>query len=146
MNKKFYGLMMGAALIATLTACGGQAQEPNTQDDISAVESGPKITDMNEGTVTETHKLATVDRSENEPTESLYHKKGKDEQGETCYVLKDAESGQPLYLPLHGTVVYTMDEGEPYAEKILIQYKADGESVEESQWRIYVSANNEKTE
>lgn len=96
-----------------------------------------EVTNISDEKVAMTASLGLVTYNENEEKLNDYYKKGTDKEGNLCYVLN--ADGKELYIPLDSTVIYTMESGDPYVEKVTFSYDIDGEKVETEQYRVYVS-------
>lgn len=145
MNKKsIMAILLGMTMAASMVGCtsSGPNQPTASGNGSEVVENGPNITDMSEEKVVETHKLKEVSYGEGETPANPFYKKGNDPDGNVCYIVSYQDGDGEVYLPLDGTVIYTMSDEESYMEKVSYSYKIDGEQVEEEQNRLYINTGS----
>lgn len=101
--------------------------------DVPAIE----ISDMDEGTVEVHENLLPLDADEENLTHSYYNRE-TDEDGNSVYVVKQSSNNAYVNLPTSETVLYTISEGENYYEKVVYQYKENGEEKMMTQYQLYI--------
>lgn len=118
------------ALSGLVTGCS-MVGKGDSSDSVS------EVTNISDEEIVMTASLDLVTYNSGEEKLNEYYKKSTDKEGNLCYVLN--ADGKEMYVPLDNTVVYTMESGDPYIEKVTFSYDVDGENVETEQYRIYVS-------
>lgn len=96
-----------------------------------------EVTNISDEEIVMTASLDLVTYNSGEEKLNEYYKKGTDKEGNLCYILN--ADGKEMYVPLDSTVVYTMESGDPYIEKVTFSYDVDGEKIGTEQYRVYVS-------
>ena len=135
--KKFLSILTLAVIFAlTLAGCGdkagGGANDPEPLSPPTSTDTG---TDTDTETETEFHKVLTpLKYREGETVENLYYKTVF-AGDEVYYEVQPDGEAEPLRVRVADTVIYGIDEGENYIEKVTL--KLD-ESTEIPQYQINV--------
>ena len=124
MKKKcLFALTLSLIFILALAGCGGKDSPGGQTDDNDASLIPPAKVEME----TEFRKaLAPLKYREEEMVEGLYHKTVYAD-GEAYYEVQPDGESEPLRIPVSDTVIYDINEGENYIEKVTLK---PGESRE----------------
>lgn len=137
MKKKcLFALTLSLIFILALVGCGGKDSPGGLTDDGDASLIPPAKVE----TETEFHKaLAPLKYREEETVEGLYHKTVYAD-GEAYYEVQPDGEGEPLRVPVSDTVIYGIDEGENYIEKVTLKLD-DGAEIPQYQLNVQLSGD-----
>lgn len=137
--KKFILLFTMIMMVLVLAACG----DNEAKNDAKAP---GVITDLEMSEVSEPQYINPLEFDADETVESLYYKRTANDAGESMYMVERADDGEPVYMPVTETVIYTSNEDAGYYQEITLTYKQDGEPMEKKQYQIYVSVPDDENE
>lgn len=133
-KKLLFTLTLSLLFILALAGCGGK-DVPNSESDGSGAAPIPPAKVETE---TEFHKtLVPLKYREEEAVEGLYHKTVY-AGGEAYYEVQPDGESDPLRVPVSETVIYGIDEGENYIEKVTLKLD-DGTEIPQYQLNVQLS-------
>lgn len=134
-KRMMASLMLAAMLAAGMTGCSNE--QADGQDNLS-------VSDVSDDEVLMTEPLAPINYEEGDLVENEYYKRGSGSDGTACYFVQVEGQEGELEIPMDNTVIYQMEEGEPYIEQVKFSYTDNetGETVEQEQYRIYVVSSS----
>ena len=124
-------------MVFALVACGNDTSKDN--------DSGV-ITDLDISEVSEPQYINQLEFTAGETIENPYYKRTANDTGESMYMVERADNGEPVYMPVTETVIYTSNDDAVYYQEITMTYKQDGEPMEKKQYQIYISVPEENEE
>ena len=136
--------MAGCSNKSDTAAASSLANTSASEDnDTAATDPAPMVVEnMEESVVGDKINLTTVELEEGESylNGSEYIKRSLDESGSSVYVVKNADTGEEIEIPMDNTVSYSSEDvDQPYMEKIELSYTVNGEPTTEEQYRVYTS-------
>ena len=137
MKKKcLFALTLSLIVILALAGCGGKDSPGGQTDDNDASLIPPAKVEME----TEFRKaLAPLKYREEEMVEGLYHKTVYAD-GEAYYEVQPDGESEPLRIPVSDTVIYDINEGENYIEKVTLKLD-DGTEIPQYQLNVQLSGS-----
>lgn len=133
-KKLLFALTLSLLFILALTGCGGKDNSDGQTGDNDA----SLIPSVKVETETEFHKALTpLKYREEETVEGLYHKTVYAD-GEAYYEVQPDGESEPLRVPVSETVIYGIDEGENYIEKVTLKLD-DGTEIPQYQLNVQLS-------
>lgn len=137
MKKKcLFALTLSLIFILALAGCGGKDSPGGQTDDNDASLIPPAKVEME----TEFRKaLAPLKYREEEMVEGLYHKTVYAD-GEAYYEVQPDGESEPLRIPVSDTVIYDINEGENYIEKVTLKLD-DGVEIPQYQLNVQLSSD-----
>lgn len=135
-KKLLFTLTLSLFFILALTGCGGKDDSAGqTGGDYASLISPAKVE-----IETEFHKALTpLKYREEETVEGLYHKTVYAD-GDAYYEVQPDGESEPLRVPVSETVIYGIDEGENYIEKVTLKLD-DGEEIPQYQLNVQLSGS-----
>ena len=133
-KKLLFTLTLSLLFILALTGCGGKDDSAGQLggNDASLIPPAKMETE------TEFHKTLTpLKYREEETVEGLYHKTVYAD-GEAYYEVQPDGETEPLRVPVSETVIYGIDEGENYIEKVTLKLD-DGTEIPQYQLNVQLS-------
>lgn len=102
----------------------------------------PRVTDVSQSDAEVHVVLRELDFGEGIEAENRYYRTVTDESGLACYEIQPADSDEPVFVPMASTVIYMTEQDasdvDAYYEQITLTYLLDGESVQSTQYQIFV--------
>lgn len=149
-------IITGLVALMVVLAMAGCSNKSDTAEDSSltntsvsedngtaTADTTPMVVEnMKESVVGDKINLSPVELNESESylNGSEYIKRSLDESGSSVYVVKDADTGEEMQIPMDNTVSYSSEDvDQPYMEKIELSYTVNGEPTTEEQYRVYTS-------
>lgn len=133
-KKLLFALTLSLLFILALTGCGGK----DDSNDQTGGNDASLIPPAKVETETEFHKTLTpLKYREEETVEGLYHKTVYAD-GEAYYEVQPDGESEPLRVPVSETVIYGIDEGENYIEKVTLKLD-DGTEIPQYQLNVQLS-------
>lgn len=150
MNKKTIALLlMIAALMLLLTACNTplkpSLEVPDASDGIE--ESQPPMVNADsienfEAGSAEMHEpILPLEFKDGEVVDNPYYKKTTNEEGTPCYMVMNASTNQPVYMPMGETVIYSGEDEDCFYERYTFTYEQNGEYRSTTQYQLHVNSN-----
>lgn len=149
-------IITGLVALMVVLAMAGCSNKSDTAEDSSLTNTSASddngtatadttpmvVENMKESVVGDKINLSPVELNEGESclNGSEYIKRSLDESGSSVYVVKDADTGEEMQIPMDNTVSYSSEDvDQPYMEKIELSYTVNGEPTTEEQYRVYTS-------
>ncbi len=151
--KKWLSVILAAVLALALCACNGasgDSGDPSPEDGLQSGDSGTVeftgpsdgITDTSFGEPSGRKDLSAQEFAPGEQIDNLFYKRATNPDDNTpAYLVTDTD-GNDEYLPMGKTVIY-VDENlndAAYYERVPLEYKLNGETVQDYQYQLTTSA------
>ena len=142
MKKVIKTITAMLSLLLVLSACYGPVTptaDPENTESVAETTELPTLSDFTTGDVEVHEVLLPWDWQEGEHIDNLYYKRTTNDAGEAVYAVLQASNGQPFYLPMGSTVMYTGEYPECFFERYTVTYKEDGVDKSFVQYQLYIS-------
>lgn len=157
--KKIIVALMMAILVLALVACNNTNNQGDNADqpkDSVSIKSDPaadgadnannediSVSNISDEKVLMTEDLQQVTYNEGEEQVNPFYKKGVDEDGNACYVVRLAGQDTDTNIPMDNTVIYSMEEGTSHIEKVGFSYEMGDEVMNVEQYRLHINLAQE---
>ena len=160
--KKIIVALMMAILVLALVACNntnnqsGNSDQPEGPVSIASDSSADgvdgadtannediSVSNISDEKVLMTEDLQQVTYNEGEEQVNPFYKKGVDEDGNACYVVRLAGQDTDTNIPMDNTVIYSMEEGTSHIEKVGFSYEMGDEVMNVEQYRLHINLAQE---
>jgi len=148
-KKNVLLLLIIAVLMLCLIACDVKTStetaslavpDPSKAVQESVVPDDDPISDLVPGEVELHEPILPLEFEEGEDVDNPYYKRTVNEDGIPSYLVKNATTGQPNYLPMGQTVIYAGDYESCFYERYTITYKQGDEYRSMTQYQLHVNA------
>ena len=150
MNKKNVALLlMIVALMLCLTACNTPPEPSLDVPDVSnsgeeslpPVASADPIDNFEAGSAEMHEPILPLEFEDGETVDNPYYKKTTNEEGMPCYMVINASTNQPVYMPMAETVIYSGENEDCFYERYTFTFEQNGEYRSTTQYQLHVNSN-----
>lgn len=152
-KKKSIGLLLLLAVfMLSLAACKtdtpDETDSPDVPDESPEVQNSTDpeidyddpISDLSSGEAELHEPILALEFEEGEEVDNPYYKRTVNEEGVPSYLVMNASTNQPAYLPMGQTVIYAGDYETCFYERYTITYKQGDEYRSTTQYQLFVNA------
>lgn len=145
-------LLLAVVIIATVIANQPKHSQPYFDpnsacdsvvqpEDTSMPQPTGSVTEVSDETIELHEELLEVTAEDGETQTNPYCKSGTN-AGEMVYWVCKASDSQMMALPMNETVIYEVDGEDHYMERVSFSYTQDNETVNVTQYRLFVPASS----
>lgn len=139
-----------AIIMLTMVACDANSRETSTltpsdlssDSEVDTSTASDVVEDFSTSEAELHEPILPMEFEDGEDVDNPYYKRTVDENGKPAYLVTNGTTGQPQYLPMGQTVIYSGDYEDCFYERYTITYKINGEYRSMVQYQLYVNAES----